>query len=238
MKWRFLKLDWKYTISELVIVTVGVLVALGVDQWRQERKDRALELEYASRLKAELRVDITRFKNFEELELYSKRLVLETFAKFDTIPISFDDSVINTQNLNYSIYVALPETRSATFREMESTGNLHLLQNPAIRLSIDDYYGFHKLLSGILAEPIGEYRNIFYETIPGIAYLNSRINQEDLPNTELQTGLRNLTSHPGFKAAVNSELHYTAVIIYWLRVIRQRCEELLTTMEAAYPDNQ
>ena len=116
MKWRYLKLDWKYAIGELVIVTAGVLFALALGQWRQEQADHELELEYVSRLKIDLHADITRFKNFEEVELYNKRMVLEALAKFDTVSQSLDDPIFNRQNLDYSQYVALPQTQSATFR--------------------------------------------------------------------------------------------------------------------------
>ena len=92
-------------------------------------------------------------------------------------------------------------------------------------------------MSGILANPVGEYRKIFVNTIPGASYLHSRINNEDLPTTELQTGLLELTSHPDIKAAINSELHYTANLIYWLSIIRESCENLLTILEEAYAEN-
>ena len=237
MKWRYLKLDWKYAIGELVIVTLGVLFALALGQWRQEQADHELELEYVSRIKIDLRGDITRFKNFEEVELYNKRTVLEALVKLNNNPQSFDDPIFTRQNLDYSQYVALPETQSATFREMESSGKLNLLQSQDVRLAIDNYYEGYKLISGILANPVGEYRKIFVNTIPGASYLHSRINNEDLPNTELQAGLYALTSHSGFKSAVNSELHYAANMIYWLNNKRQKCEELLTIIEEAYPEN-
>ena len=102
---------------------------------------------------------------------------------------------------------------------------------------MDDYYKGYELISKILINPIGEYREIFVNTVPGSAYLHARINNEDLPKTELQAGLYALTSHSGFKSAVNSELHYAANLIYWLNNKRQKCEELLTIIEEGYPEN-
>ena len=43
MKWRLLKLNWKYGIGELAIVTMGVLIALGVDEWRQQHQHQSCE---------------------------------------------------------------------------------------------------------------------------------------------------------------------------------------------------
>ncbi len=72
MFWRKFKLDWSYAIGELIIVAAGVLIALGVNQWQQDRGDRVLELKYADRLKADLQEDINRFKGFEATALTAK----------------------------------------------------------------------------------------------------------------------------------------------------------------------
>ena len=60
-------------------------------------------------------------------------------------------------------------------------------------------------------------------------------NNVDIPNQILVMGLQKLISHPDFKAAVNSELHYTANMIFWLREIRQVSEELVAIIEEGYP---
>ena len=36
MLWRKFKLDWQYALGELVIVTLGVLVALAINQWNDD----------------------------------------------------------------------------------------------------------------------------------------------------------------------------------------------------------
>ena len=43
--WRKFKLDWSYAIGELFIVTIGVLVALAIGEWNNERMERAEEFE-------------------------------------------------------------------------------------------------------------------------------------------------------------------------------------------------
>ena len=32
--------NWKYALGELLIIVLGVLIALGVDNWKEERKER------------------------------------------------------------------------------------------------------------------------------------------------------------------------------------------------------
>ena len=237
MFWRKFKLDWSYAIGELIIVTVGVLIALGINQWQQDQGDRALELQYANRLKADLQMDIHEFKNFEASALSGKTRVLKALATVDGTQTSFDHSVFNAENLNYSTFNALPRSQSATFNELQSTGNLNLLQNPSIRMAIDRYYDSYELMSGILFESLGSYSEIFTGAMSGAAFLDWRVNEIELSETDIDEGLHKLISHPDFRVAVNSELIYTSELIYYLRGTRMRGEALLTELEEEYPSS-
>ena len=44
----------KYAIGEIVLVVIGILIALQINNWNEERKDRRLEKEYIARLKGEM----------------------------------------------------------------------------------------------------------------------------------------------------------------------------------------
>jgi hypothetical protein len=44
--------------AELLVIAAGVLVALGVGRWAQERENRVLEAEYLERLLADVRRDM------------------------------------------------------------------------------------------------------------------------------------------------------------------------------------
>jgi hypothetical protein len=52
------RIPWPRLVAEFLVIVVGVLVALGVDQWVQDRQDRALEAEYLERLLADVRYDL------------------------------------------------------------------------------------------------------------------------------------------------------------------------------------
>ena len=66
MQWRRLRLDWKYAVGELIIVTVGVLIALGVQQWNDIRLDRIEEQVILDQLAADVRVDIQNIRAADE----------------------------------------------------------------------------------------------------------------------------------------------------------------------------
>ena len=51
LRFTMKKLNWKYALGELVVITLGVLLALGLDLWKQSLADDKLEVTYISRLK-------------------------------------------------------------------------------------------------------------------------------------------------------------------------------------------
>ncbi len=71
MLFRKLRLDWKYGLSELVIVVTGVLIALAADGWADSRADRALETQYIFGLVRDLQSDTAQIR--EAITLSEKR---------------------------------------------------------------------------------------------------------------------------------------------------------------------
>jgi drug/metabolite transporter (DMT)-like permease len=49
MFWHKFRLDWSYALGELLIVTLGVLIALAVNNWNNERLERAQERDVVAR---------------------------------------------------------------------------------------------------------------------------------------------------------------------------------------------
>ncbi len=136
---RKLKLDWRYGVSEFVIVVMGVLVALWVDNLNNDRRDRQLEGEYLSALTADLERDTAALSveiRAAEERARSGGAVLDAVQSglVDQDPHTFVRSVHLTYALSYPAY------SRATVNDLLSTGNLRLLRDPEIRSRLDAYY--------------------------------------------------------------------------------------------------
>jgi hypothetical protein len=111
----------RFAAAEFVVIVAGVLVALGVDEWRQSRRDHALELQYAARLRADLQRDTTRFADFERTALAVKADVLMSLmqraggraAPPSAASVAGGSEPPSMQALFYSQFIALPEAQSA-----------------------------------------------------------------------------------------------------------------------------
>jgi hypothetical protein len=115
---------FRVAMGEFLIIVAGVLIALLVDEWRSDRRDRTLEIQYASRLRLDLERDTARFAEFERGPLKGKAEVLRSLlalAEGGTLDLA-NGPLGRMEKLHQSQYVALPETQPAVFREMESTG--------------------------------------------------------------------------------------------------------------------
>ncbi|MFC1575893.1 hypothetical protein ACFL5A_04550 [Gemmatimonadota bacterium] len=215
-------------VGEFVIIVAGVLVALGVDEWRDNLGDQRLEAEYIERLRLDLEVDTATFAWFEQV-LEAKEAVLRDLVSENPIDrLQAHENLIG--DLVYSEFKALPTAQTSTFRELQSTGNLKLLRNVDLRGKISEYHLGFDHISGILATPEGEYRRIFSESFRGDAFRSWRIDSIPPDPAVLESEIRTLLAHPGLEPAVNAELGYTAGMAFYLGYYSELAEALLTAL--------
>ena len=144
-------------LAELVVIIVGVLTALGVDEWREERGERVLEAQYLQGLATDVRQDMARM-DVLDVQILNRisgatRLLQELGedASFrgsgSTFPDRSGDEArrrAGELNLFEAISLAgrvfLLDTSSPTFDELRSTGHLQLIQDAELKRSISEYY--------------------------------------------------------------------------------------------------
>ena len=128
--------------AELLVIVVGVLVALAVDEWSGSLDERELEREYLQALAMDLEEDSTAYAralvpNLEEA-LTALRTVVPVARGADAMP---SDTVgFLTLMWESTFSVSQFEERRTTFEELLATGNLSLIQSPELRASIVSYY--------------------------------------------------------------------------------------------------
>ena len=224
--------NWRYTLGELLLIVIGVSIALAASSWYEDQIDHRTEVEYLDRLRAAIAIDIARFTDFERV-LETKANTLKALSTETATSLISGDADALMRDLNYSSFKALPESNSATFEELKSTGKLALIHDASLRDALAQYYSGYELMSGILAEPMGSYRIIMRSSLPGNAIYDWKANNKSIDMTDLRSGLEILMSHPDLEAAINSELFYAADMVFYLQEYRMQAEELLDLLDAA-----
>ncbi|WP_400075447.1 DUF6090 family protein [Winogradskyella sp. R77965] len=131
---------FKYAIGEIILVVIGILIALQINNWNERRQKIALESSYLSEIKENLIKDTL---NINSTVNFHKR-------KFDTIANVFGLFEVAKQGKPY-FYKLRPKIEVLTdfkvfmpvrtgFDNMVSSEKIGLIRNKKIRTILSNYY--------------------------------------------------------------------------------------------------
>ena len=135
----------RYAIGEIVLVVIGILIALQINNWNEERKFRKEESAYLKRLVSENKDDLETFKIIRN-NLSKGIETIELFSQSLKEPSVSDSALVLAANEYFrygSIYPVFTSSTS-TFDDLKSTGNLNVISNANLRDKIIKHYARHK----------------------------------------------------------------------------------------------
>jgi hypothetical protein len=142
--------DWFTVLIEIMIVVIGVVLALQVQQWAQDRADRQTEAAYLSRLYDEVpALEATRARLIEFREN-----VYASATSAAPVVLGLDDRTLTKEEcfgLGYLSILSNPTSDLAILNELQTTGRLYLVQDEKLKLLIRSY-----LLQAARARDINE----------------------------------------------------------------------------------
>ena len=130
---------FKYAIGEIILVVIGILIALSINNWNENRKDRNLEKEFLIAFKESLNRDLERNLSSQKVNqnaLHSMQVLLEHMEQNlpynDTLKYHFGIST------NFFFW----DLSESVFKSLEAKG-LDLISNNNLRDSLALAYGNH-----------------------------------------------------------------------------------------------
>jgi len=134
-----MRFNWSRLLGEFVVIVVGVLVALWVDQLREARVNAGLEVEYLESLVTDLEADLAQFDEAEAWMRRSEGNAAVVLALYEGSPPTDDltDLVVAVETAGWQFF---PSITRNTLDDLRSTGNLRLITDPALRRAIAAYY--------------------------------------------------------------------------------------------------
>lgn len=139
-----------YAVGEIVLVVVGILIALGVNNWNQEAKDRQAGEAHLERIHRDLVQDTTSFRRIivrnEELRTEIRALLVSLYGGVD--------SIAQVQRMSATYDKALDQVfapNDKTYRSLVGSGTLGLIGNLELRDAIVDLYGEYDEKGALLA---------------------------------------------------------------------------------------
>jgi len=133
--------QWTAIFIDLIIVVLGVVIGLQVNNWNEERRDRARERVYLENIAAELDESIASISR--SIELTKERIALDELL----IKASTDPEAVRAEpgRFVYAItrggWTFAPTLSGNTFEEIKASGNLGTFRDRKLVLGLMKFYG-------------------------------------------------------------------------------------------------
>ncbi|MCW9038461.1 DUF6090 family protein [Altibacter sp.] len=126
-----------YAIGEIILVVIGILIALQINNWNEARKNTNTENEYYCRLLEDFELDRNNIKRLSDESDYkikkSKALLLDLPKKEKSKEYLIDNYI---QALRTNAFVP----SKVTILDITSSGKLNLIKNDSIKKILIRYY--------------------------------------------------------------------------------------------------
>jgi uncharacterized membrane protein YgaE (UPF0421/DUF939 family) len=129
-------------IGEIFLLVIGILIALQIDEqvaWNQNRK---LEKEYLNAISYELEDDINFYKNVIDSLKIQHSSMRSVIALIENPQIKIIDSLQFINEYRNAGYGDNLNRSAVTWKELQSTGQISLIQNKKLTRKLFKYYDF------------------------------------------------------------------------------------------------
>jgi len=214
-------------MGEILLVVIGILIALQVNNWNEERINNKKEYDYMIQLKQELEENID-FINGFYLDRYDRKVqALEMVRDFYHGNYLIKDSTNFAIEVGYGAVFATKTFRTSTavFEEIISTGNLALIKDEKLRRLLIEYYDW----SSSLLEALKEYDSGYLIAINSYRPFNNlyseRIDARDA------TYLIEKVKTDKFYQIATGELTYAHQAIDFMKTIKMDALEIIVIID-------
>jgi hypothetical protein len=132
---------FKYAIGEIILVVIGILIALQINNWNENRKAKAQEVSSMREIIENLKYDIVRCQNNTKTNaLTLKGLDSLRTSVANTIEVKNEARNIYYFAIKYGADFSKAVLNRATYNEMTNSGLIKNIKNKELVQGLSDYY--------------------------------------------------------------------------------------------------
>ncbi len=132
----------KYAVGEIVLVVIGILIALQINNWNEGRKDRIEEQKFLTRFEAEITTNIESISTSIMLNKNRMKRAEFLLKTMDSPQLAENSPSYFIRSIEHAGYTFYPVISDNTFQEIKSSGKLSLIRNEKIRNALQNYYSW------------------------------------------------------------------------------------------------
>ncbi|WP_411895924.1 DUF6090 family protein [Winogradskyella sp. A2] len=133
-----------YAIGEILLVVIGILIALQINNNNELRKTRAQELHYLKNIKTDLKLNIAHLDNYISTRQTAINSANEVIAHYEGKPIT-DLKAFSRHTVNIYTWRKFFQINN-TFQELINSGNLALISNDSIKGTLLNMESLYKIM--------------------------------------------------------------------------------------------
>lgn len=207
----------KYAVGEIILVVIGILIALQINNWNTYHLDRISERDYLNRISNDLSVDTVNL-SWTINALKSKQESLGAFLELiekEQLTSADSNTVLGYILTGTFLSIAHPGIANGTFEELKNTGAMKHVTSTVLRTAINNYYFKREHQNDRIEKKRTEsnYSRIINSNIPGLerkgsefTYRNDLVSYKDILD---------MINGPEFKKIAISEYNNT---VFMLRI--------------------
>ena len=175
---------FKYAIGEILLVVIGILIALQINNWNENRKNRITEADYYCRILDDFELNEKLIDETTELATHKIELCKELLLDLNTIPNNRSE-LLNKFVLALRQDVFVPS--NIAFEDITSSGQLKLLKDLELKNRLIQHSTFLNNILNLLQENrneiisrMSEFDSATNFGFQDIDYLNKALDKEHL----------------------------------------------------------
>jgi hypothetical protein len=221
----------RYAIGEIVLVVIGILIALSINNWNEGKKSEYLEIQFLHSLINDLERDTTFFSNkIKSYDLFIKNNKEYLSEAYETQK-TYEDylkvvGLINWDSENFS-------AQNATYSELTYSGQLNIFQNKDLKSKIISHYGDYDKASKHITE-FNDYSTKLLANIPfghGTFYAPIKPSEEVLSKSKQWEYINDISSERFLFNIESASLYASKHSIFKEAYYEEILEKCSTLME-------
>ena len=222
-----------YAIGEIILVVIGILIALQINNWNEISKNKSTEKEYLTELLEDFEINLQKSNsNISSIESNLPRLMgLLKQSALEEPTISVD-----SLNKDCALLSTMPAYISTdrTYNNLIGSGDFKLISNPALKSNIADYYKNVDLINLVQATHEMDLVNTFQPYI--IDYLDYQavpwlmVDDYPLPPPVEENRIMDVLQDQKFRNIITLKVHILADLLDLNRSIKEINEEVVAIL--------
>ena len=143
---------FKYAIGEILLVVIGILIALQVNNWNEKRKLRTTQKNYLKELSADIDSMKVQYKSLVEDNTQDLTSALEVFNSLKSCELKKEQKKhLDELLISYNSLIVFYQVRD-TYEEMLSANILAEIENKKIKTNITEFYAHRDAMQHYIDE--------------------------------------------------------------------------------------